>query len=415
MPKQRDVVVVGGGQSGLATSYCLTDAETACDHVVLERGRIGERWRSESWDSFTLVTQNWGNHLPGFSYRDCERIPNDPEVFLTNDQVVDFLEAYADHFDAPVEAGVEVTSLQKEGSTFSVETSERTIEAENVVVTTGDTNTPNVPSFSDELPTSVRQLHSSSYRNPGELPLGGVLVVGSGQSGGQIAKELHARGRDVYLSVGGSGMMPRRYRGKDIIRWLDAMGRDTVDDLDSPELRFTSNALFSGQDGGEEIDLLELRDDGMTLFGRAEGFDGGAVRFADDLEESLRASYQFYNDRLDDIDEYVEREGIDAPEPDLDRPDPTSISAESQRRLDLEEAGIGTVVWATGFDFDFSWLPVERDDQGFPVHERGVTSTPGLYLVGMDFLYDRKSGFIRGVGRDAQYVVDHLIESRLGD
>ena len=415
MAEQRDVVVVGGGQAGLATSYCLRDAHEPVDHVILERGRVGERWRSESWDSFTLVTQNWGNQLPGFTYRDCDRIPDDPDAFLTRDQVVAFLEAYAEHFDAPVETGVEVRSLRKDEGTFTVETSEGTIETANVVVATGDTHAPNVPPFSEELPPSVEQLHSSRYRNPDQLPSGPVLVVGSGQSGGQIAKELHDCGRDVFLSVGGSGKMARRYRGKDIIRWLDAMGRDTVEDLDSPALRFTSNSLFSGQNGGEEIDLLELRDEGMTLLGRAEGVDDGALLLADDLEENLRASYQFYNDRLDAIDEYIEREGIDAPEPAHDRADPTSISAEGPRRLDVAAADIGSVIWATGFDFDFGWLPVDLDDQGFPIHERGVTATTGLYLVGMAFLHDRKSGFLRGVGRDAQYVVDHLVENRLGD
>lgn len=413
MPEQRDVVVVGGGQSGLATSFCLGDAEADIDHVVLERGRIGERWRSESWDSFTLVTQNWGNQLPGFSSRDCDRIPNDPDVFLSREQVVAFLEAYADHFEPPIRCGVEVKALSRDGSTFSVETSEGTYAAANVVVATGDTHEPSVPAFDDELPPSVEQLHSSEYRNPDGLPPGGVLVVGSGQSGGQIAEELQAAGRDVYLSVGGSGKMPRRYRGKDIIRWLDAMGRDTVEDLDAPELRFTSNAHFSGADGGQEIDPLDLRDAGVCLLGRAEGVEDGGVLLGDDLEADLRAAYRFYGDRLDDIDAYIENERIDAPEPTIERLDPAEVTAESPRRLDLEAEGIGTVVWATGFDFDFGWLPVELDDQGVPVHERGVTATPGLYLVGMDFLFDRKSGFLRGVGRDAQYVVDHLVEHRL--
>lgn len=414
MTEQCDVVVIGGGQAGLATSYCLIDADVQCDHVVLERGRVGERWRSEHWDSFTLVTQNWGNQLPGFTYEDCDRIPDDPEAFLTRAEIVDFLKAYADHFDPPLQSGVEVTSVERRGSGFAVKTSDGTAETANVVVATGNTHEPSVPSFADDLPSSVQGLHSSSYRNPDDLPPGAVLVVGSGQSGGQIATELHESGRDVYLSVGGSGKMPRRYRGKDIIRWLDAMGRDTAEDLDSPALRFTPNAHFSG--GGTEIDLLALRDDGVTLLGRAAGVDEGSLLFADDLQENLRAAYQFYVGRLDDIDEYVDREGIDAPEPAIERPNPEDVTAETDRRLDLEAANVGTVLWATGFEFDYGWLdPVELDDQGFPVHERGVTETPGLYLVGMDFLYDRKSGFIRGVGRDARYIANHLVATRLSD
>lgn len=413
MAEQRDVVVIGGGQAGLATSHCLTEADVSCDHVVLERGGVGERWRSERWDSFTLVTQNWGNQLPGFTYADCDRIPDDPEAFLTREEIVDFLDAYADHVDPPLRTGVEVTGVDKRGSGFAVETSDGTWEADNVVVATGNAHDPSVPPFGDDLPSSIQQIHSSGYRNPDDLPPGAVLVVGSGQSGGQIATELHEHGRDVYLSVGGSGKMPRRYRGKDIIRWLDAMGRDTVENLDDPALRFTPNAHFSGADGGSEIDLLVLRDEGVTLLGRAEGLDDGSLLFADDLAENLRGAYQFYIDRLDDIDAYVEAEHVDAPEPEIERPDPDAITTESDRRLDLEAADVGTVVWATGFEFDYGWLPVDLDGQGFPVHERGVTTTPGLYLVGMDFLFDRKSGFIRGAGRDARYVAEHLVETRL--
>jgi putative flavoprotein involved in K+ transport len=378
MADRWDVVVIGGGQAGLATSYCLSAAERDCDHVVFERGRVGERWRSESWESFTMVTQNWGNRLPGFSYRDCDQIPDDPDAFLTADQVVAFLDAYADHFDAPLRTGVEVTSLRKDGSTFTVGTSDGTHEAANVVVATGGAQEPSIPAFSGGLPPSVEQLHTSGYRRPDELPPGAVLVVGSGQSGGQIATELHRSGRQVFLSVGGSGKMPRRYRGKDIIRWLDAMGRDTVEDLDSPALRFTSNALFSGYDGGEEIDLLDLREDGMTLLGRAAGVDDGTLRFADDLAANLRSAYAFYNGRLDAIDEYIATEGIEAPPADRERVDLESISAESPRQLDLGEAGIEAVIWATGLDLDFSCLPGEGDSQGYPVHGRGVTSTPGL-------------------------------------
>lgn len=410
MGKQKDVVVIGGGQAGLALSYYLDRAE--CNHVVLERDRVGERWRSERWDSFTLVTPNWGNRLPGFTYEDCDRIPDDPDAFLDREQVVAFLEAYVDYFDPPLRCGIEATTVLESGSGFTVETTVGAYQADDVVVATGPHQEPHIPSFNADVPPEIRQVHSSRYRNPNQLPDNPVLVVGSGQSGTQIAEELHENGRDVYLSVSGAGKMPRRYRGRDIIQWLDEMGRKPAEALDSPGDRFGPNPHFTGSDGGHEIDLLDLHDDGMTLLGRAEGVEDGRLVFADDLEEHLKNAYQFYNDRLDDIDAYIDEKDIDAPQQDVKRPDPNAVSVNPPRQLNPGD--IGSIVWGTGYQFDFSWIEAaDLDEWGYPVHERGVTNTPGLYFLGLEWQYDRTSAFIRGVGRDAKYVAEHIVDDSI--
>lgn len=412
MPEQRDAVVIGGGQAGLALSYYLTEAD--CDHVILERDRVGERWRSEKWESFTLVTPNWGNRLPGFTYEDCDRVPDDPDAFLDREQIVDFLEAYVEHFDPPLRCGVEATAVREDSDGLVVETSVGTYRAENVVVATGPHQEPYIPPFNTDVPPEVRQVHSSRYQQPEGFPDGGVLVVGSGQSGTQIAEELLASGRDVYLSVSSAGKMPRRYRGTDIIRWLDDIGRMPADELESPSDRFGANPHFTGADGGHEIDLLELRDQGVTLFGKTTGVENGRLVFADDLKRNLRDAYQFYNDRLDDIDAYIEEAGIDAPEPEVDRPDPTDVSVDPPRELDPAAAGIRSIVWGTGYQVDFEWVEAaEFDEWGYPIHERGVTDTPGLYFLGLEWQYDRASAFLRGVGRDAKYVAEQIVDEEI--
>ena len=401
-----DVVVIGAGQAGLATSYYLTEAD--CDHVVLERDRIGERWRSERWDSFTLVTPNWMVDLPGFPYEG-----DDPEGFLSRDEVVAHLEAYVDRFDPPLRTGVDVTAVRRAGSGFVVETDDSTYEAANVVVATGPYQRPHVPSFGTEIPPSVRQIHTSQYRNPDQLQPGGVLVIGSAQSGAQVAQELHESGRDVYLSVSGALKGPRRYRGRDIVRWMVDLGLfdGTVDGLESPADRFASSIYVSGKAGGQEIDLLDLAADGMTLLGRAEGVEDGVLVVADDLEENLRNAYRFYAGLIGQIDDLVETDGIDAADPEFVPRDPEDISIESVRALDFEAANVRTVIWATGFRFDFGWVePAILDEYGYPVHDRGVTDTPGLYFLGLPWLHTGSSSLLFGVGGDAEYVTDHILD-----
>ena len=408
MTEYHDVVVIGAGQAGLATSYYLTEA--GCDHVVLERDRVGERWRSERWDSFTLVTPNVMSRLPGFPYEG-----DDPDGFLARDEVVEYLEAFVDRFDPPLRTGVEVLAVRQHDAGYAVETTDTTYEAPNVVVATGPFQRPRVPEFGAEFPSSIEQLHTSEYRNPDQLDPGGVLVVGSGQSGTQIATELHESGRDVYLSVGKAAKAPRRYRGKDIVRWMVALGglEAVVDSLDSPADRFAPNPYVSGKDGGQEIDLLDLAADGLTLLGRAEGTEKGVLIVAGDLEENLRNAYRFYAGMLGQIDDLIETEGIDAPDPEFVPRDPEAISVESVRELDLEAANVRTVVWATGFRFDFGWVePATFDEYGYPVHDRGVTDTPGLYFLGLPWLHTAGSSLLFGIGGDAEHVADDIL-SRL--
>lgn len=405
MTEHRDVVVIGAGQAGLATSYYLTEA--GCDHVVLERDRVGERWRNERWDSFTLVTPNVMSRLPDFPYEG-----DDPDGFLTRDEVVEYLEAFVDRFDPPLKTGVEVLAVRQSDDGYTVETTSTTYETTNVVVATGPFQRPRIPAFGTAFPSSVQQLHTSQYRNPDQLDPGGVLVVGSGQSGTQIAKELHESGRDVYLSVGKAAKAPRRYRGKDIVRWMVALGglEAVVDGLNSPADRFAPSPYVSGKDGGQEIDLLELAADGMTLLGRAEGVEEGRLVVASDLEENLRNAYRFYAEMVGQIDDLIETEGIDAPDPDFVPRDPEAISVESVRELDLEAVNVHTVIWATGFQFDFEWVePATFDEYGYPVHDRGVTDTPGLYFLGLPWLHTAGSSLLFGVGGDAKYVVDHIL------
>jgi putative flavoprotein involved in K+ transport len=404
MPPEREALVIGGGQAGLAVSYHLTVAD--CDHVVLERDRVGERWRSERWDSFTLVTPNWMNRLPGFPYRG-----DDPDGFLTREQVVTYLEDYVAHFDPPLRCGIEATAVRRDGSGFTVETTAGPYEAANVVVATGTFQRPRVPEFNAAVPSTVRQLHSSRYQSPDHLPPGAVLVVGSGQSGAQIAQELHEAGRDVYLSVSGGPKVPRRYRGRDFTRWLLEIGLDeTVEDLDSPAERFAPHPYVSGKDGGREIDLLDMAEEGMTLLGRTVSAADGRLHFADDLEDNLRAAFEAYRELTGGIDQYVEEAGVDAPPPTGSPPDVDDIAVDAIGVLDLESANVRTVVWATGYGFDFGWVePATLDEWGYPVQDRGVTDVPGLYSVGLHWLHTQGSGLLVGVGEDAEHVADHLL------
>ncbi|MFD1684849.1 flavin-containing monooxygenase [Halobellus litoreus] len=408
MTEHRDVVVIGAGQAGLATSYYLTEA--GCDHVVLERDRVGERWCSERWDSFTLVTPNVMSRLPGFPSDG-----DDSDGYLTRDEVVEYLEAYVDRFDPPLRTGVEVLAVRQHDAGHTVETADTTYGTTNVVVATGPFQRPRIPEFGADFPSSVRQLHTSEYRNPDKLDPGGVLVVGSGQSGTQIAVELHESRRDVSLSVGKAAKAPRRYRGKDIVWWMVALGGldAVVDGLDSPADRFGPNPYVSGKDGGQEIDLLDLAADGMTLLGRGEGVEDGRLVVAGDLEENLRNASRFYAGILGQIDDLIETEEIDALDPRFVSRDPEAISVESVRELDLKAANVRTVIWATGFQFDFNWVePTTFDEYGYPGHDRGVTDSPGLCFLRLPWLPTAGSSLLFGVGGDAKYVTDHIL-SRL--
>jgi putative flavoprotein involved in K+ transport len=404
MSERIETVIIGGGQAGLALSYYLTQKGRA--HVVLERGRVAETWRSQRWDSFTLVTPNWMTQLPGFPYEG-----KDPDGFLPRDEVVSFLECYAQSFQAPLHAGVQVTDVQTRpaGNDYLVVTSEGTFEVTNVVLATGGFPRPKLPQTSARAPVNVMQLHSSQYRRPGRLPSGAVLVVGSGQSGSQIAEELHQSGRQVYLSVSRCGRSPRCYRGKDVMWWINQMGGydRTIDSLPSPAARFSCHPDLSGKDGGHEINLRQLAREGVVLVGHLQEVNGSHVSLAPDLEENLARADALAMQLTHAIDGYVLRTGMDVPvESGLE--DPASLwtpPAEPILEVDLYAVGISTIIWATGFQLDFGWMHVPVfDEAGIPLQKRGVTSSPGLYFLGLPWLYKEKSALLFGIGEDAAFI-----------
>ncbi|MEJ2736872.1 MAG: NAD(P)-binding domain-containing protein [Anaerolineae bacterium] len=401
MSEHVETVIVGGGQAGLAVSYHLKQRGLA--HTILEQAaQPAEAWRNHRWDSFTLATPNWTVRMPGAEYQG-----DDPDGFMPREEVVAYLEGYIERFRLPIRYGVRVSSVEKNGAGYLVHTGEATVKADNVVIATGLFQQPKIPPFSADLPLEVLQLHSSEYRNPAGLPPGAVLVVGSAQSGGQIAEELYQSGRKVYLCVSGAGWGPRRYRGQDIVRWMDRAGFNsvTVDELPSPKHKFASNPLVSGKDGGRTLNPHQFARDGVVLLGRIQGAQAGKITLAPDLKENLAKSDKFQADLLKRIDDYIEKAGFDVP-PAVLHELRDGYDAEVITGLDVQSAGITGVIWATGYTFDFSLvqLPVV-DADGYPVQKRGVTGFPGLYFVGLPWLHTSGSGVLGGVGDDAAHIV----------
>jgi putative flavoprotein involved in K+ transport len=403
--KHLNTVVIGAGQAGLAISYYLSRVDRK--YMVLEKERIGKSWRNERWDSFTLVTPNWGLRLPGMEYDG-----DDPDGFLTRQEVVEYLERFVELFNPPVREGVEVTAVEAvPGSdNLIVRSSAGEYQATNVVVATGTFQRPKVPPFCGQLSDDVQQIHSSEYRNPNQLRHGAALVVGSGQSGCQIAEELFEHGRDVYHSTGRSGRLPRRYRGDDSARWLMLMGfaNRTVDQLHSPADRFKSNPHVSGKGGGRTLSLHRFSKDGIKLLGHVRNGRGTRLDIVPDLRENLAAADKFAQEFKQGVDEFIEKQGLQAPEdnePELR----DGYEAPVMTELDLESAGISTIIWATGYRFDFSWvkLPI-FDEFGYPIQKRGVTSQPGLYFLGLHWLHTSASSLLVGVGDDAAHVAEHI-------
>ncbi|MBI5961481.1 MAG: NAD(P)-binding domain-containing protein [Chloroflexi bacterium] len=393
-------IIIGGGQAGLALSYYLT--RQGYDHLILEQAQQpAEAWRHHRWDSFTLVTPNWQITLPGAEYHGP-----DPDGFLPVKDIVMYFEQYINLFRLPVHYGVRVTAVEQAATGYQLQTEKRVFRAANVVIATGFYQSPKIPPYSAHLPGDVLQLPADQYRNPQALPAGAVLVVGTGQTGCQIAEELYRSGRKVYLSVGSTGRVPRRYRGKDILRWLYDSGffSRTVDQLPSPKIKFNSAPHASGTRGGHTINLHQFARDGVVLLGHIQAIEGSKIQLAPDLKNSLAKVDQFEADVLKGIDDYIARQGIDAPVekiPELR----DGYAAEEILQLDLREQGITSVIWACGFSFDYSLvkLPV-LDADGYPIQKRGVTQFPGLYFLGLPWLHTLKSGFLFGVGEDAAYL-----------
>jgi putative flavoprotein involved in K+ transport len=397
-----ETVIVGGGQAGLATSYYLSQQDKP--HIVLEQAtQAGNAWRNHRWDSFTLNTPNWQSSLPG-----AEISSTDPDGFLSRDEVVNYFEEYVKRFHLPVQYGVLVQAVRKSeaDNTYAVETNVGTFETQNVVIATGLYQKPKLPAFSGDFPAEIMQMHSDEYRNPQSLPAGAVLVVGSAQSGAQIAEELYQSGRKVYLSVSRSGRVPRRYRGRDTNWWHDRMGDydRTVDQLPSPRAKFASKPMISGTNGGHTLNLHQFARDGVTLLGRIEGVKDGRAILAKDLKENLARADKFERDFVKSVDEFIAKNGLDAPQEVLrNLEDRYGIDEVSE--LSLKGANINTVIWATGYSFNFSMvqLPV-LDGDGYPIQKRGITNYPGLYFVGLPWLHSAKSGLLFGVAQDAAHI-----------
>jgi putative flavoprotein involved in K+ transport len=398
-----ETLIIGGGQAGLAMSAHLR--EKGRSHLVLERDRIAERWRTQRWDSLVANGPAWHDRFPILEFDDTP-----PEVFAHKDRIVQYFEEVAEKIKAPVRCGVEVKSLRQkpDGSGFVAETSDGVIEAANVVAATGPFQRPLIPTLvPDEA--SIMQIHSSGYRNPGQLPEGAVLVVGAGSSGVQIADELLRAGKRVYLSVGPHDRPPIRYRGKDFCWWLGVLGMWDARTRE-PGMEHVTIAV-SGARGGHTVDFRELAARGMTLVGRAGAYQDGVLPFASDLAANIAAGDAHYLSILDQADAYAAAHGLDLPVEPAARiigPSPDCVTNPLQE-LDLAKAGVTAIVWATGFALDYGWLQVDAfDEKGRPAHERGVTAVPGLYFLGLPWLSRRASPFIWGVWHDAAYLAEQI-------
>lgn len=404
--QQIEVLVVGAGQAGVAMSEHLS--ERGIPHLVVERDRIAERWRSARWDSLRANGPAWHDRFPGLEFS------LQPDEFASTQQVADYFVAYAEKFAAPIRCGVEVTSVRKHDGRpgFQVETSDGVFDARYVVAATGPFQCPLIPAIIPERP-GLLQMHSSSYRNPQQLPEGAVLVVGAGSSGVQIADDLQRSGRQVYLSVGPHDRPPRRYRGHDFVWWLGVLGKWEAATPPSGAEHVT--IAVSGARGGHTVDFRNLAASGITLTGRTESFVNGTLQFAPDLGTNINNGDANYLSLLDEADDYIVRNGLDVPEEPGARilgPDPENVT-HPITHLNLADAGITSVIWATGFVADYSWLHVDAvDKSGKPQHQRGVSSEPGVYFLGLPWQSRRGSSFIWGVWHDAKYLADQILIQR---
>lgn len=407
MREKVGTLIVGGGQAGLAMSEHLkANGER---HLILERHRIAERWRSERWDSLVANGPAWHDRFPSMEFDDVE-----PDAFASKESVADYFVAYAEMIEAPVRCGVAVEKVTRyrQRSGFHVVTSEGAIDAENVVAATGPFQRPITPAL---VPyhTPLTQLHSSAYRNPQQLSDGAVLVVGSGSSGSQIAEELLRADKPVYLSVGPHDRPPRSYRGRDYCWWLGVLGKWDVAAME-PGLEHVTIAV-SGADGGHTVDFRDFAAQGMTLVGVTKAFRDGVMYFESDLRENLARGDASYLSVLDEADAYVARNGLDLleePDAKCKRPDPPCVIKPIEK-LNLADVGITSIIWATGFNVDYSWLNVDVvDEEGRPKHARGVSPERGVYFLGLPWQSRRASSFIWGVWHDAKYIADHIATQR---
>ncbi|HEY0289368.1 MAG TPA: MSMEG_0569 family flavin-dependent oxidoreductase [Pseudomonas sp.] len=405
------VIIVGGGQAGLSASYYLQ--QRGIDHLVLEKHSLTHAWRNQRWDAFSLVTPNWQCALPGYRYSE-EHGGTDSHGFMKKDEINAYLAGFVQRVNAPVREGVAVKRVvPRAAGGFEVHTSQGEFTADRVICASGGYHTPIIPRLAERLPAGITQIHSEQYRNPQALPEGNVLVVGSGQSGAQIAEDLHLAGRNVYLAVGDAPRCARFYRGKDVVDWLAQMGYYDIG-VDTHPLREgvrdNTNHYVTGRDGGRDIDLRKFALEGMQLFGRLDGLQGNVLQFSDNLSASLDSADAVYNRINNSIDKYIAEQGIDAPAGEPYQP--LWAPAQERTELDLAAQGITSVIWCIGFTPDFTWVEAPVfNGRGHPGHQRGVTAQPGLYFLGLPWLYTWGSGRFSGVARDAEYVVEHIAGS----
>ena len=396
-----ETLVIGGGQAGLTMSHRLK--QRGLSHLVLERHRIAERWRSERWDGLRFQFPNWSVQLPEFAFPH-----DDPDAFAATGEILKFIEDYATFVDPPIRCGVAVTRLCRDGDGFLAETKDGAITAKNVVIATGPYQRPIQPDLlRDEA--GLFQVHAGGYANPQQLPNGAVLVIGGGASGAQIADELCRAGRRVLLAIGQHTRMPRRYRGRDLTWWFEKLR--LFDMLPEQRGPVRVNPSITGAYGGRTIDFRAFAAEGITLLGRVTAARDGVVEIADGLAEHLAQADLGYSVLLDAMDDYVRRRGLDLPDDPAARarrPDPPCVTAPI-RRLDLRAENINAVIWATGYGLDFGWIDIPVfDANGEPQHRRGVSEVPGLYFLGLQWLSRMKSAFLSGVGDDAAELAGHI-------
>jgi putative flavoprotein involved in K+ transport len=397
------VAVIGGGQAGLSVSYCLK--EQGIDHIVFEKSRFAEAWRTQRWDTFCLVTPNWQCQLPGFPYAGP-----DPNGFMVRDEIVGYIEAYVKSFNPPLLEGVSVKRLaRKAGGGFAITTSIGEFFAEQVVVAIGGYHSPRVPRIAERFDPSITHVHSSAYKNPDALPPGAVMVVGTGQSGCQIAEDLHLAGRTVHLSTGSAPRTARRYRGRDVVDWLHDMGYYDLPVTEHPKkegVRAKANHYVTGRDGGRDIDLRKFASEGMQLHGRMIDMKEGKLIFADDLKTNLDQADAVAEKIKDTIDEYIAKQNLNVPTDPRYKP-VWEPPADTPLKLDYRAAGITSIIWSVGFGTDYTWIELPLfDGRGYPAHQRGVTAIPGIYFLGLPWLHTWGSGRFSGIARDARYLAD---------
>lgn len=404
--KHFPVIIVGGGQAGMSMSFCLGKA--GIEHLILDKAQeFAHNWQHERWDSFCLVTPNWQCQLPGFPYQG-----DDPNGFMVKHEIVAYLKAYRDFFNPPIQFNSPVTSLTQKNGVFHINTPTQYFTADQVVLACGGYHRPNILPFANQIPGHIHQVHSRDYKNAAQLPEGEVMVIGTGQSGCQIAEDLHLEGRKVHLCVGNAPRVNRRYRGKDVVDWLEEMGyyQMTIDEHpEGDNAPHATNHYVTGRDGGRDLNLRIFAEQGMALYGKLKNISNGFIAFEDDLKNNLDYADSVATRIRESIEKYIQEKSIDAPKDDNIH---SGYLPEPPLSLDLNTSNINSIVWSTGFKMQFDWLKLPVvDDHGRPLQQRGVTDVNGLYFLGLNWMHTWGSGRFFHVGRDAEYLSEHIAQN----